>query len=198
MNRIRKINNQYQVLITPHNSTEAESEYLLAQWSNEEVDDYNIKTFSTMEQAYNESCKYPNINWKFFYLYYIDMFHFLKANIYEAIHTFSIHNDSVNTAILTSHPIKMMYYLMSEEEIKNKFFDRVDIKKNLFRPVYDFSDILIFKIICKNKEQMELIKQIIPYNKVFKIIKVFTNQQKYILTGKTPIGTTYQIDITKE
>ena len=193
MNRIRKINNQYQVLMTPHNSTEAESEYLLSQWTSEEVDEYDIKLFSTFDQAYNESCRYPNINWKFFYLYHSDIFHFLKQNIYESINTFSIYNDHKNINILTQFPIKLMYNLMSEDDIKNNFFDRVYKKRNLFRPVYDFSDILIFKILCKNNDQMNEIKKIIPYCKVFKIVKIFQTQSGYTLIGTTPIGTTYQI-----
>lgn len=195
MNRIRKVGNHYQVLITPHNSTEAESEYLLSQWTSEEVNNYDVKLFYTFDTAQHEASKYPNINWKFFYLHYVDQYHFLKANIYEAIKTFSIYSDHAFIDILTKYEIKLMYLMMSENEIKNNFFNRVSEKKNLFRPVYDFSDILIFKIICKSDLQANQIKKIISFHKVFKIIKSWSSQTSTTLIGKTPIGSTYQIII---
>lgn len=197
MNRIRKINNHYEVLITPHDQTEAESEYLLSQWLSEDVDNYDIKTFNNYEDAYEESSKYPNINWAFFYLYYVDTFHFLKDNIFDVIRIFSIFNDSTGRKTLAEKPVRLQYNLMSDKLIKENFFNRVYNKKRLFRPLYDFSDILSFKIICNNINILNEIKRIIPFNRIFKIIKIIPISNNNVkLIGCTTIGTTYQIILT--
>ena len=159
MNRIKKIDNNYQVLITPYNSVEAESEYLLSQWTNNDVDNYNILYFNTFVNAYKEACKYPNINWKFFYLYYKDQFYFIRDNIVNTLETFKIYNDYSERLLLSEYKIKLDYYLMDEETIKYNFFSRVDKKRKKFRPLDDFSDILSFKLICKNNDQLLILKK---------------------------------------
>ena len=196
MNRIRKVNNKFQVLITPHDQTEAESEYLLSQWLSDEVDNFVVVTFDTHDKALEESSKYPNINWHFFYLYYVDTFHFLKDNLFDIIKIFSVYNDSTGREVFANNLIKLQYTLMSEKMIKDNFFDRVILKKKIFRPLYDFSDILSFKLLCNSIDMINEIKRIIPFNRVFKIIKIIPISDKFVrLIGCTTIGTTYEIKL---
>ena len=85
---------------------------------------------------------------------------------------------------------------MSEKMIKDNFFDRVILKKKIFRPLYDFSDILSFKLLCNSIDMINEIKRIIPFNRVFKIIKIIPISDKFVrLIGCTTIGTTYEIKL---
>ena len=63
MNRIRKIDNNYQVLITPDIKLSPDSSLLIGNWEDESLRNYYILQFESLNDAQAEAYNYPDIDW---------------------------------------------------------------------------------------------------------------------------------------
>ena len=63
MNRIRKVDNMYQVLITPDIKISPDSALLIGNWSDESLRNFYVLQFESLNDAQAEAFKYPDIDW---------------------------------------------------------------------------------------------------------------------------------------
>ena len=63
MNRIRKLDDKYQVLLTPTISMSPDSSLIIGNWEDESLRNYKVLQFETMNDAMAEAYKYPDIDW---------------------------------------------------------------------------------------------------------------------------------------
>ena len=63
MNRIRKLDGKYQVLITPTLQMSPDSSLLIGNWEDESLRNYSVLQFETMNDAMCEAYNYPDIDW---------------------------------------------------------------------------------------------------------------------------------------
>lgn len=203
MNRIRRYEDIYQVLITPdvnnidyydtHNCYNAicdvnspDSSFLLGSWLNPNIKNFIILEFTNMNDAMYESLKFPDINWD----------NIVRNHKYIFEELFLLINK-----ILESYKFNVQFipHLMSANELKEKIFDRVmdnGQRGNRFSLYQDFTDIINFTIVNPWFTTLDKISRILEnnmcgYNKPKRKI---INYGKIInLIGNTTFGTTYQI-----
>ena len=63
MNRIRKQDSKYQVLITPNLQMSPDSSLLIGNWEDESLRNYSVLQFDTLNDALCEAYKSPDIDW---------------------------------------------------------------------------------------------------------------------------------------
>lgn len=191
MNRIRKYNNKYQVLITPYQKYNPGFEFLLGSWTDEGLMGFDVLTYDTYFEAECEAENHPDINWQQLVDFHKDVFFALKARI----------QDTINYSRLT---VDFKAKLMTPDQTKDKMFERVlkgqeMIKTNEedsyqgFRIIYDMNDIVSFTIVnpwTKNLEEME--KHLLEYSRLNIFRKITKNNITHLI-GRTDIGTTYEI-----
>lgn len=182
MNRIRKYNNKFQVLITPTNRFDPSFEKIMGGWTDEHLRNYSIKEYDTLNEAICQAFKYPDIDWTKMIINHKDLYYDLKDNIQSIIN-----RERFN---VNFEPI-----LMNPDDAKNIFFDRVNNLGNRFSIVNNFNDIINFNISNPytnnlNELVLKLIKE--PSLRIFKKI---TTSNVIQLVGKTFIGTTYEINL---
>ena len=78
MNRIRKYNNNYQVLLTPHQRYNVSFEFLLGSWTDSGLMGFEVKTVNTYREAEDIASNYPDLNWEQLVLYHKDFYTFIK------------------------------------------------------------------------------------------------------------------------
>lgn len=181
MNRVRKKNNKYEVLITPFKLYSASFELMQGNWDDDNLSGYYIKKFNNLEDAKTIAIKYPNLDWYNMVLMY-------KYEYYQKKRVLEEYIDQ-NT-ILESK-------LLTPDEAKELMFDRVEKLHNNFRLSKNFNDILSFTIINQNMNFLLSLKKLLPFDIRLKIIKVLSSKTSFILVGKTDLGTTYQILLTQ-
>ncbi len=191
MNRIRKYNNKFQVLITPYQKYNQGFEFLLGSWTDEGLMGFEVLTFDTYFEAECEAENHPDINWQQLVDFHKDIFVALKTRIQETID-------------YTKMSLGFKAKLMTSEQTKEKMFDRVlkgqeMIKTNDndsyqgFRIIHDMNDIVSFIIVnpwTKNLEEME--KHLLEYSRLNIFRKITKNNITHLI-GRTDIGTTYEI-----
>lgn len=182
MNRIRKVNNLYEVLITPHHVYDSSMELILGNWKDEDLADYSIKTFDTLNDAMAESYLHPDILWNKLSDDHIDNFKILNKKIREIIEKYNFIVD-IKSSLLTGN------------QIKNCMFDRVKRNDGTFRLINQMNDIISFYIINPWTNNCAELGKIIVKDTSFKIIKHSIFNKIINLVGETDIGTTYQIII---
>jgi phosphomevalonate kinase len=181
MNRIRKKNNKYEVLITPFKLYSASFELMQGNWSDDNLSGYFIKKFNNLQDAKRLSNKYPNLDWYNMVLMYKYEYYQKKRILEEYI--------DKNT-ILESK-------LLNPSEAKELMFNRVEKLNNNFRLSKNFNDILSFNIINSNWNSLLLLNNLLSMDIRLKITKSIYNESSIILIGKTDLGTTYQILLTR-
>jgi hypothetical protein len=191
MNRIRKYNGKYQVLITPYQKYNPGFEFLLGSWTDEGLMGFEVIEFDTYFEAESEAVKHPDINWQQLVDFHKDIFMAMKLRIQETI-KYSMLSMDLRATLLTP------------EQTKDKMFDRVFkgqelIKTNQsdsyqgFRLIHDMNDIVCFTIInpwTKNLEEFE--KHLLEYSRLNIFRKITKNSITHLI-GRTDIGTTYEI-----
>jgi hypothetical protein len=189
MNRIRKVNNKFQVLLAPHQKYNTGFEFLLGSWTDEAITGFEVKEYVALYDAECEALQQPDINWVQLVDYHKDAYLALKQYIHEII----------DQSELT---VQIKCQLMTPENAKNKMFDRV-IKGHLqmnenndmsgFRLPLDMNDIISFSIVNPwTKNLRELERHLVRTSR----LNIFNRLEKngtVHLIGRTDIGTTYEI-----
>lgn len=177
MNRIRKKNNIYEVLITPYKLYSASFELMQGNWADDNLSGYYIKKFNNLNDAKKLAIKYPNLDWYNMVLMY-------KYEYYQKKRVLEEYIDQ-NT-ILESK-------LLTPDEAKESMFNKVEKLHNNFRLSKNFNNILSFTIINSNWNFLSSLNKLLLMDVRLKIIKSIPSKESIMLIGKTDLGTTYQI-----
>ena len=182
MNRIRKYNNKYQVLITPTQPYNPSFEFIMGNWSDEHLRNFYILEFDTLGEAQCEAYKLPDIDWRVMVLNYKSAFHDTREIIKNVLdrERFIVDFDA---------------RYMTPDEAKNTFFNRVMNFGKRFTLVYHMNDIIHYHITNPwTKNCLEIADKLIKEPSL-RIIKKIIHSGTILLIGKTDLGTTYEIII---
>lgn len=184
MNRIRKYNNIYQVLLSPHQRYNVGFEFLLGSWTDIGLMGFEVKTVNTYSEAEDIASNYPDINWEQLVLYHKDFYNFITNEV----------NDIIKNTNIT---VNINSKILSPQETKDKLFDRVlkgqTSTDNIFRLVYDMNDII--SIVITNPwtyNLNELQKHLVTHSRLNLFNRLEKNGIMHLI-GRTDIGTTYEI-----
>lgn len=182
MNRVRKYDGIYQVLLTPNNNMSPDSSLLTGNWLDPTFKDFGVLNFDNMNDAVYESLKYPDINWSKIILDHTEIFKQLYRKIFGLIARRNI-------------SVQFIPKLMTPEELKNEMFNRV-MNNNDFNLFDNFTDIISFTIVYPWTRKLSDISGMLQREIYdgYKIQHKKTYYGKIIeLIGYTPYGTPYQI-----
>lgn len=132
MNRIRKVDNIYQVLITPDMKISPDSALLIGNWDDESLRNYYVLQFESLNDAMCESYKYPDIDWYRLILNHQHIFKRLEMTI---------------RPIVENKNVEFKPMLMDPETFKNTMFDRVLKGGERFNLRNNMNDIISFTIV---------------------------------------------------
>jgi len=187
MNRIRKVNNSFQVLITPNIKVAPDSPILVGNWEDENLRNYYVLEFDSMNGAQAEAFKYPDIDWYRFTLNHEPIFKNLNSIIRSVINDYGFNVD-------------IKPHLMSPEELKFTMFDRVLLGGERFNTRSGFNDIISFTIISPWTNVLHKVSRVLENYKYHMFRDDLRIREKQILDGKiisligyTEFGTTYEI-----
>ena len=193
MNRIRRINDLYQVLITPSNKLSSDTALWLGSWKyfndwdDVSTQNYHILTFNNLRDAQNVAHNYPNIDWYRIVLNHEYIFKRLDDTIQKIIYD--------NNFTVEYYPM-----LMDPHTFKNTMFDRV--LNGRFSMADNMNDLISFTIVNPWTPNLyKLAQQIINhknhiYRDDLRIVKKKIVDGKIIyLYGITEFGTIYEIKL---
>lgn len=190
MNRIRKINNVYQVLITPNIKVSPDSSLMLGNWEDEELRNFFILEFDTLRAAQCEAFKHPDIDWYRIILNHKNIFYRLELLLEHIIHE-------------TGFTVEFHPTLMDPEQFKNTIFDRVMKSGERFNLRYGLNDIMNFTIVNpwfsnleKLSKKIEAYRDHLYRNDVRIRSKKILDKKIIFLYGSTELGTVFQIKLT--
>lgn len=185
MNRIRKLNNTYQCLLTPHRKYDTGFEFIIGSWTDESIKGFEVKEFDNYNDAENAVFDYPDINWIKLVEFHKDSYDFLRHHIMQFIHN----NDLC---------IDFKSIIMTPDQVKNIMFDRVIRMQedDKFRLVHNMNDIITFIITNPWTHNLNHIAKLLVGNKRLRIFKKMNDYGIIHLIGKTDINTTYEIILT--
>jgi len=187
MNRIRKVNDGYQVLLTPESKISPDSSLLVGNWDDESFTNFQIITFDRLEDAQCEALRYPDIDW-----YRLVINH---MEIYKRL------TKLINGIIQQSNmSVELRPNLMDPQELKNIFMDRVMVGGERFNLRYRMNDVISFTIVNPWSNNLHKLSKILEtyrehlYRDDLRIReKRILDDKIIILLGKTEFGTIYEI-----
>lgn len=183
MNRVRKISDEFQVLMTPHQRFHSGIELMLGNWSDPHLSSFYVETYSSWEEAMKRAYDFPDINWDQLILYHKDIY----SKLFEIIR----YEIDVNNLDMSITPV-----LMNSYQAKNLMFDRVIDLGKRFRLVYHMNDIISFYVTNTYTSNLREFAEILSFNQELRIIYKTDEDGIIKLVGKTDLGTTYEIILT--
>jgi len=178
MNRIRNINNKYEVLINNNYTTNPSIEVSLGELFNTQLRNYEIKIFDNLQDALNLAYNYPPLNFNKMHSDCVDNFKKLTYIINK---------------ILKEQNVNIKPKLLLPEEIKNMLFDRILQKGRRFTFYYNFNDIISFDIINPYYHNLIQLINILQQTKELRIIKIEKTFTHIKVIGLTDNNITYEI-----
>lgn len=187
MNRIRKVGNTYQVLITPDIKMYPDSALLIGNWTDDKLRNYSVKQFESLNDAQCEAYNYPDIDW-----YKLIMNH---------QHIFVRLENTIRTIINDNQfSVELRPELMDFDTLKNTMFDRVIRSGERFNLRHNMNDIIRFTIINPWFSTLQNIATLLETYQVHLYRDDLRLRHKKIIDGKiiclygvTEFGTTYEI-----
>jgi hypothetical protein len=192
MNRIRRVGNTYQCLVTPSRAYDVGFEFLTGSWTDESLMGFDVLECRTYNEAECEAIEHPDIDWVKLVEFHKEPFFFLRDHIKSLLDTVKV--------VIEFKPV-----LMHPQQVKTTMFNRVlkgkrdMIDKNSttgFRTVDDMNDIINFTIInpwTKNLSEIE--KRLMRSDR----LRIFNRIEKngiIHLIGRTDLDTTFEIILT--
>lgn len=178
MNRIRNINNKYEVLINNNYTTNPSIEVSLGELFNTQLRNYEIKIFDNLQDALNLAYNYPPLNFNKMHSDCVDNFKKLTYLINK---------------VLKEQNVNIKPKLLLPEEIKNMLFDRILQKGRRFTFYYNFNDIISFDIINPYYHNLIQLINILQQTKELRIIKIEKTFTHIKVIGLTDNNITYEI-----
>ncbi len=178
MNRIRKVNNTYQVLVNQNYRTNPSIELTLGSLLAEEyLRDYELVEFDNISDAMKLAFNLPAISFKKTVSDCIDCYKILDKEI----------TNTLSSLIITYYP-----HLLSPEELKTAIFDRVGILGQRFT-LYNFNDVIAFDIVVNYCTEVNKISNLLKLNKKLRIMRIEKTRTHTKLIGLTENNITYEI-----
>lgn len=134
MNRIRKFNDIYQVLITPEIKIAPDNPIMVGNWEDESLRNYYILEFETLQGAQCEALKHSDIDWYRLVMNHQHIFKRLEQQIGAIL------ADNILNVEFRSH-------LQDAETLKNTMFNRVMRGGDRFNLRYSYNDLITFTIV---------------------------------------------------
>ena len=189
MNRIRKINGIYQVLLTPNIRISPDSSLFLGNFEDPSLRNYEVINFNSMRDAMNEAFKYPDIDWYRIILNHEYIYQRLYTDIKKIIKKFNFN-------------VQFIPKLMDPLTFKDTVFDRVLIGGDRYSLAYGMNDIISFTIVNPWISNLHQLAQRILQHKEhvyrddlrIRHKKIINNKIIY-LYGQTEFGTLYEIKL---
>lgn len=192
MNRIRKVGNIYQVLITPSIKISPDNALMVGNWDDPELKNYYILNFDSLNDAQCEAYNHPDIDWYRLIINHKHIYHRLKLQIKNIIDT-------------TGFTIGFYPQMMDPETLKNTMFDRVMAGSDRFNMRYGMSDIICFTItnpwtdnLHKISKSLESAREHLYRDDLRIREKRVIDNKIIILHGITEFGTPYEIKLVPE
>lgn len=192
MNRIRRVGNTYQCLISPSRAYDVSFEFLLGSWTDEALMGFDVLEFRTYNEAECEAIEQPDIDWVKLVEFHKDSFLFLRDHIRDLLDKISV--------VTEFKPV-----LMQPQQVKTVMFNRVlkgkrDMIENNstsgFRIVNDMNDIINFTITNPwTKNLLEIASRLTRSDR----LRIFNRIEKngiIHLVGRTDLNTTFEIILT--
>jgi hypothetical protein len=189
MNRIRKIGDIFQVLITPHNNIAPDSPMLYGNWDDDDYRNFYIMEFKSLNDAQCEAFEHPDIDWYRLVLNHKEIYIRLLNQIGDLVAS-----NTVN--------FEFIPHLMAPLEVKNMVLNRVMNNGERFNLKYGLSDIISFTIISPWSKNLFNIANVIENYKEHFFRDDLRIREKIIhdnviifLYGYTELGTVYVIKL---
>ncbi len=187
MNRIRQYNGTYQVLITPSIKIAPDVPLMIGNWDDEELRNYYILDFPTLQAAQCEASRHPDIDWYRIVMNHKHIHHRLSASIQQII------ADNFFT-------VEFQSKLMSPDEFKDTLFDRIMRGGERFNLRHGMNDLMTFTIInpwTANLHKMSLLleshREHLHRDDLRIRDKQIVDGKTVCLYGSTELGTMYEI-----
>jgi hypothetical protein len=189
MNRIRVIDDNYQVLITPTIKISPDSSLEIGNWTDENLRNYHVINYKSKNDAEFNALKYPDIDWNRIIINHEEIYYRLRSTIKSILDQYS-------------YDVEYNPMFMSSYQLKNSMFDRVINGGDRFNLRYYQSDIINIVIVNPWFKILESISNVLEkyrdhlYSDVLRIRdKKIVDNKIIILYGVTELGTTYQIKL---
>jgi len=187
MNRIRKVDNGYQVLITPDIKVSPDSALLIGNWTDENLRNYYLLHFHSLNDAQCAAYDYPDIDW-----YRIVLNHkYIFLRLKDTIQTI-LKNNNLN--------VELQSVLMEPEMLKEVIFERVARGGDRFNLRYGMNDVISFTIVNPWSNNLHTIAKLIENHREHLYRDDLRIRYKKIVDGKiiclygaTEFGTIYEI-----
>lgn len=180
MNRIRKVGNKYQVLITPERQLSPDNDLMMGNWEDKNLKGFYIIEFNDRQDAYYKASDYNDIQWGRIVSMHMDFYKQIGTDIKNILDN---HNLSYNMNKKISTP----------EQLKNNMFNRVMNNGKRFTLLNDFNDVVTITITNPWYSNLVDIEKILKTKKKLRIRKIITQDKIITLVGSTDLGTMYQI-----
>ena len=187
MNRIRKVGDKYQVLVTPEIKMSPDSSLMVGNWEDESLRNYYILQFESLNDAMCESYNYTDIDWYRMVLNHGHIFNRLSTTI---------------QGILDEHNISVEFRptLMDPDTFKNTMFERVMKGGERFNLRNGMNDLISFTIVNPWSNNLHNISRILENYRAHLYRDDLRLRHKKIFDGKivclygvTEAGTIYEI-----
>ena len=180
MNRIRKFNNKYQVLITPNYTTNPSIELLLGYILDENIMKFSIKEFDSLNDALALALSFPDLDWNKLISIHKDIFFQLNNTIKQNLNYHKFIYD-------------YKFNILTPQQLKNLIFNRVMRNGKRFIEFYNFNDIISFDIINPYTNNLIQIKNVLKNISKLNIIKIIQTNTHIKLIGITQNNSPYEI-----
>lgn len=189
MNRIRQSNGVYQVLITPSIKIAPDSALMVGNWDDENLRNYYVLEFQTLNDAQCEAFKHPDIDWHRLIINHEHIFYRLRSKIRSILDEFNF-------------DVEFNSHLMSSETLKNAMFDRVLNGGERFNLRYNMTDIISFTITNPWSSILHKVAKSLELHRGHLYLDELRIRDKKIVDGKiiclygiTELGTIYEIKL---
>jgi hypothetical protein len=189
MNRIRRIGNIYQVLITPTIQVSPDSALMIGAWDDSELRNFYVLEFDNLRDAEYEAYKHPDIDWYRLVVNHKYIYERLEINLKQVISN-------------SGFTVDFRGNLMDPDTLKHTMFDRVINGGDRFSMKFGMSDIITFHITNPWTSNLHKLSKAIentrahPYRDDLRVRnKKIIDNKTIILTGVTEFGSVYEIKL---
>ena len=182
MNRIRRCNNNFQVLCVPHQKFNVGFEFILGTWNTSSSENIFLKTFDNYSDAEFEAEKDPDINWTQLVDFHKDSFYDIKQKLSSALKHFEM-------------TVNLKATLLSPEKLKNAIFERTSNKSfgKILGSICETNCVFFFRITNPWYENIVATAKYLINIPELRIFQHKTENKIISLIGRTDIGTIYEI-----
>lgn len=187
MNRIRRVDDIFQVLITPYMKVAPDVPLLIGNWDDETMRNFSVINYENLNDAQCEAFNYPDIDWHRIVLNHEHIFVRLRNTIQELLNRYNF-------------KVEFKAELMDGEMFKNTMFNRVERNGERFNLRFTMNDIMSFTIVNPWSKTLHKIAHMLENHREHLArddlrirFKRILDNKIILLHGHTELGTIYEI-----